>query len=156
MMLSCPIQFAGIDHVVIQVTDREQSLHFYTQILGMTVERIIEDLNIYQVRCGRNLIDLCILPPGKKLAEKEERGLNHFCLNLRGDMDAIVSYLKEYNVPVVFGPIELYGATGYGTSIYILDPDHHTIELKADYSQYPVKITAKEAMGGLTRPAAKT
>ena len=154
-MPSRPIEFDGIDHVVIRVTDRERTLHFYTQVLGMTVERVIEDMNMYQVRCGRNLIDICVLPQGKKLAEKEERGLDHFCLNIRGDLDAIVSYLKEHNVPVVFGPIELYGATGYGTSIYILDPDSHTIELKANYSQYPLKTTVKEAMAGTTRPVAK-
>ena len=156
MRPNCPIEFDGIDHVVIRVTDREQTLHFYTQILGMSVERIIEDMNMYQVRCGRSLIDICVLPQGKKLAEKEERGLDHFCLNIRGDLDAIVSYLKEHSVPVVFGPVELYGATGYGTSIYILDPDSHTIELKVNYSQYPLKTTAKGAMAGMTRPVAKT
>jgi hypothetical protein len=55
----------------------------------------------------------------------------------------------------VFGPLELYDATGFGTSMYVLDPDGHTIELKANYSQYPLRTTAKEAMAGLTRPAAK-
>jgi catechol 2,3-dioxygenase-like lactoylglutathione lyase family enzyme len=155
MLPDCPVQFDGIDHVVIRVTNRDRTLHFYTQILGMTIERVIEDMNMYQVRCGRNLIDICVLPPGKKLAEKEERGLDHFCLNIRGDLDAIVSYLKEHNVEIVFGPIELYGATGYGTSIYILDPDSHTIELKANYSQYPIKTTVKEAKAATTRPTAK-
>lgn len=51
------------------------------------------------------------------------------------DVDAILSYLKEHEVPIVFGPFELYGATGFGTSIYVLDPDMHTIELKANYSR---------------------
>jgi glyoxylase I family protein len=155
MMPECPVQFDGIDHVVIRVTDRDRTLHFYTQILGMAVERVIEDMNMYQVRCGRNLIDICVLAPGKKLAEKEERGLDHFCLNIHGDLDHIISYLKEHQVEIVFGPVELYGATGYGTSIYILDPDRHTIELKANYSQYPTRTTVKEAMAGSTRPAAK-
>jgi len=155
MTSSSLIQFDGIDHVVLQVSDRERALHFYTQILGLTVERVIEDLQIYQLRCGRNLIDLRVLPAGKNLAEKDARGIDHLCLMLHGDVDAILSYLKEHEVPVVFGPLELYGATGFGTSIYVLDPDGHTIELKASYSQYPLRTTAKEAMAGLTRPAAK-
>ena len=150
-----PIQFDGIDHVVLQVTDRERALHFYTQILGLTVERVIEDLQIYQLRCSRNLIDLRVLPQGKTLAAKEERGIDYLCLMLQGDVDAIVSYLKEHDVPIVFGPVELYGATGFGTSVYVLDPDGHTIELKANYSQYPMRTTAKEAMAGLTRPVVK-
>jgi len=41
MKLDCPVQFHGIDHVVLQVTDSERALHFYTQILGLTVERVI-------------------------------------------------------------------------------------------------------------------
>ena len=46
-----PIQFDGIDHVVLQVSDRERALHFYCEILGLTVERIIDDLQVYQLRC---------------------------------------------------------------------------------------------------------
>jgi len=63
--------------------------------------------------------------------------------------------LKEHDVPIVFGPVELYGATGFGTSMYVLDPDGHTLELKAAYAQYPMRTTAKEARAGLTRPTAK-
>src|SRR5258705_6135284 len=119
MKPDCPVQFHGIDHVVPQVTDSERALHFYTHILGLTVERVIEDLQIYQIRCGRNLIDLRVLPQGKTLAEKEERGIDHLCLMMQGDVDTIVTYLKEHNVQIVFGPVELYGATGVGTSMYI-------------------------------------
>ncbi len=146
-----PIRFEGLDHVVLRVTDRERSLDFYARVLGMKVERIVEDLNMYQLRCGRSILDLCVLPQGKKLAEKEERGMDHFCLVIDGDMDATVRYLKEQGVPVVFGPAELYGATGYGTSIYILDPDGHTIELKAPYCQYPLRTTTQEAMASMSR-----
>jgi len=150
-----PIQFDGIDHVVLQVSDRERALHFYCQILGLTVERVIEDLQIYQLRCGRNLIDLRVLPAGTNLAGRDTRGIDHVCLMMHGEVDAVLSYLRGHDVPIVFGPVELYGATGFGTSLYVLDPDGHTIELKADYSQYPLRTTAKEALAGLTRPAAK-
>jgi hypothetical protein len=74
---------------------------------------------------------------------------------MHGDVDAIRSYLKKHEVPIVFSPLELYGATGFGTSMYVLDPDGHTIELKANYSQYSLRTTAKEAIAGLTRPTAK-
>jgi glyoxylase I family protein len=155
MQLHCPMQFDGIDHVVLCVTDSDRSLRFYTQVLGLTVERVIEDLQIYQIRCGRNLIDLRVLPQGKTLAEKEERGIDHLCLMVQGDVDTIVAYLKEHNVPIMFGPVELYGATGFGTSMYVLDPDGHTLELKANYAQHPIRTTAKEARAGLSRPTAK-
>jgi len=150
------MQFDGIDHVVLYVTDSERALRFYTQVLGLTVERVIEDLQIYQIRCGRNLIDLRVLPQGKTLAEKEERGIDHLCLMMQGNVDTIATYLKDHNVSIVFGPVELYGATGFGTSMYVLDPDGHTLELKANHTQYPMRTTAKEAMAGLSRPTAKS
>jgi catechol 2,3-dioxygenase-like lactoylglutathione lyase family enzyme len=147
-----PIECRGIDHVVLRVTDIERSLHFYNEILGLPLERVIEDIGVYQLRCGPNLIDLSVLQEGKQLAEKDARGIDHLCLTVHGDVDTIVSFVKEQGIPITFGPVELYGATGYGTSIYVLDPDGHTLELKADYPQWAVRTTAAEAMGGMTRP----
>lgn len=147
-----PIQFRGIDHVVLCVTEIERSLHFYTEILGLSLERVIEDMRIYQIRCGDHLIDLSVLEAGKTLAEKDRRGIGHLCLSVDADVDAMLSHLKEHAVPITFGPVELYGATGYGTSVYVLDPDEHTLELKTRASQWAVRTTAAEAMGGLTRP----
>ena len=147
-----PIECRGIDHVVFRVTDIERSLKFYTEILGLSLERVIEDLQIYQLRCGKNIIDLFVLKEGETLAPKAERGVDHVCLNVHGDVDKMEAYLKDNDIPITFGPVELYGATGFGTSINVLDPDGHTLELKADYSQWAMQTTAAEAMGGMTRP----
>lgn len=147
-----PLEIDGIDHVVLQVTDVEKSLAFYVGVLGLSLERVIEDIGIYQVRCGRNLIDLVALPPGAVLAEKSQRGIDHLCLAVRGDMDRIVEHLKTNGVELGSAVRELYGATGFGTSVYVLDPDRHVIELKANYSQYPVRTTAADAMRTMTRP----
>ena len=119
------------------------------------MERIIEDIGIYQLRCGRNLIDLCTLPSGATLAQASQRGIDYFCLSIRGDMNEIVEYLAKNGVELASPLRELYGATGFGTSIYILDPDQYMIELKANYSQYPVKTSASQAMSSMTRPPAK-
>ncbi len=151
-MSTRPLEFDGIDHAVLQVTDIKRSLAFYVDVLGLSLERIIEDIGIYQLRCGRNLIDLCVLSSGASLAQRSQRGIDHLCLSIRGDMNKIVEYLTEHNVEMASPVRELYGATGFGTSIYILDPDQYTIELKANYSQYPVKVTAAQAMGSITRP----
>jgi glyoxylase I family protein len=154
-MSTRPLEFNGIDHAVLRVTDIKRSLGFYVDILGLCVERIIEDIGIYQLRCGRNLIDLCTLSPGAALAQASQRGIDHLCLSIRGDMNEIVEYLAKNGVELASPLRELYGATGFGTSIYILDPDQYMIELKANYSQYPVKTSASQAMGSMTRPPAK-
>ena len=152
MKANFPFEFDGIDHIVLRVTDRGRTLRFYGEVLGLHLERIIEDLNLFQMRCGRNIIDLIIMPAGKPPAAEEQRGLDHFCLNIRGDVDAIVGYLKEREVPITMGPMEVYGATGYGTSIYVLDPDGYTIELKLNYSQFPVKTSTNQVRATATRP----
>jgi len=151
-MNAYPFEFDGIDHIVLRVTDRERTLRFYGDILGLHIERIIEDLGLCQMRCGKNIIDLMVLSQDRPLAPEEERGLDHFCLNVRGDVDAIVEYLKKREVPITMGPMEVYGATGYGTSIYVLDPDGYTIELKANYSQFPVKTSVSQVRLTATRP----
>jgi glyoxylase I family protein len=152
MSTTRPLEFDGIDHAVLRVTDIKRSLDFYVGVLGLSLERIIEDIGIYQLRCGRNLIDLCVLPAGAALGQGMQRGIDHLCLMIRGDMNEVVEYLAKHKVETASPVRELYGATGFGTSIYILDPDQYMIELKANYSQYPVKVTAAQAMGSTTRP----
>lgn len=152
MPAPCPLVYHGLDHVVLKVADIARSLDFYTRVLGMALERIIEDAGIYQVRCGRHLIDLQELPAGIALAEPAARGIDHVCVLVRGDLGRVVDYLHAQQVTITFGPVELYGATGFGTSVYVRDPDGHTLELKSDRAQYPVRTSAKSATASLTRP----
>lgn len=150
-----PFRYHGLDHIVLRVTVIERTLHFYTEVLGMKLERIIDDVGIYQVRCGRNLIDLQVLPEGLALAAKPARGVDHVCVLIDGEMSDILDHLAAHDVPLEWGPVELYGATGFGTSVYVPDPDGHTIELKLDHAEFPLRSTAREAMGALTRPPPK-
>ncbi len=152
MSLTCPITYHGLDHVVLKVTDISRSLDFYTRILGMVLERVIEDAGIYQLRCGRHLLDLQVLPAGTVLATPATRGLDHVCFLLLGDLAPVETHLRAHDVTITFGPVELYGATGFGTSVYVLDPDGHSVELKSDRAQYPLRTTLATAMSALTRP----
>jgi len=152
MSPACPLDYHGLDHVVLKITEAARSLDFYTRVLGMALERIIEDAGIFQVRCGRHLIDLQLLPAGTALADHAARGIDHVCVLVRGDLQPIVDYLQAAGVTITFGPVELYGATGFGTSIYVRDPDGHTLELKSDRAQHPLRTTTSAAAASLTRP----
>jgi glyoxylase I family protein len=134
-----PAEFDGIDHVVLRVSDVGRALDFYVGILGFPLERILETIGLHQVRCGRNLIDLAPLAPGQALAPDPARGMEHLCLNIRGDIDAVIDALRKSNVQIDGGPMEVYGARGFGTSVYIRDPDGYQIELKFPYSRNPVR-----------------
>ena len=122
-----PLTIEGIDHVVLRVTDMTRSLDFYTRILGLPLERIVESLGLHQLRAGANLIDLV---PTTALGPEESRGLDHLCLTARGDLTSVQAMLAAENVPILRGPVEVYGARGFGTSLYIADPNGYTIELK--------------------------
>lgn len=150
-MSSNPIQIEGLDHLVLRVASIERSVAFFVGILGLHVERVIEGVNFCHIRCGRNMIDLLESAEEARPASGTAN-VDHFCLNVRGDIDEIHQYLKNNNVSIKAPPGETYGATGFGTSLYVLDPDGHVIELKANYAQYPVKSTVQEALNASTRP----
>ena len=125
-----PIRYRGLDHVVLKVTDMDRALAFYVDVLGMTLERTIEDYQIYQLRCGEHLLDLALLRAGEELPPRDARGTDHVCFLLEGEMDTLLAHLNSAEIAPEFGPQELYGATGFGLSVYIRDPDGHKIELK--------------------------
>ena len=133
-----PARFHGVDHLVLKVSDIERTVAFYESVLGLRVERIFNKIHLRQIRCGVNLIDLISLQPGETLPPPERRGIEHFCLSIEADMDALLESLRAMHVAVIRGPMEVYGARGFGSSVYIADPDGYEIELKVGYSINPV------------------
>ena len=124
-----------IDHLVLRVVNLEQMLSFYCNVLGCTVERRQEAIGLIQLRAGSSLIDLVPVDSqlgraGGRAPEAEGRNLDHFCLRVDPfDESAIRSHLDRHGTSA--GPTEKrYGAEGSGPSIYVLDPEGNTVELK--------------------------
>ncbi len=114
-----------IDHLVLTVRDVEASLGFYVDELGLTPERVEEwragDVFFPSVRIdASSIIDLFG-------GEPDGKNLDHFCLVVDGDVDAIAD---SGRFEVVDGPGERWGARGMGRSVYVLDPDGNTVELR--------------------------
>lgn len=129
------IKTLGLDHLVLRVADVERSIVWYKAVLGCTLERVLPSFGLYQLRAGRNLIDLVDVngPVGKQggaAAGAKRRNLDHFCVQLETfDERRIVSHLKRRGVEP--GKVERrYGALGHGPSMYLKDPDGNTVELK--------------------------
>jgi catechol 2,3-dioxygenase-like lactoylglutathione lyase family enzyme len=139
--MAIPATFLGIDHVVLRVTDIERTLAFYKDVLGLHVERIFDRIGLYQVRCGRNLIDLVAIKPTETLPPPAARGIEHLCLSVDADLDELIGHVEQKGCPAFMGPMEVYGARGFGTSIYIHDPDGYEIELKVGYARNPVHFS---------------
>ena len=124
-----------LDHLVLRVTDLAAMLRFYTEVIGCPVEKIQENLGLYQLRAGGSLIDL--VPVDGPLGQKggaapgiEGRNMDHFCLQVEPfDADSIIAHLRGHG----FDPAPVasrYGAKGQGPSIYVNDPEGNVLELK--------------------------
>lgn len=110
-------------------------MRFYCDVLGCTVARRRDDLGLIQLRAGSSLIDLVPVDgmlgrAGGRAPEAEGRNLDHFCLRVEPfDEPAIRRHLELHGVSA--GPTEQrFGAEGTGVSIYLLDPEGNTVELK--------------------------
>ncbi len=130
-----PIKIRTLDHLVLRVADLDRALAFYRDTIGCPIERRIDKIGLVQLRAGTSLIDLVPIDSelGRKLGAgpaEHGRNLDHFALELDGfDADAIKTYLSKHGVDV--GNVaDRYGAQGTGPSLYLLDPDGNTVELK--------------------------
>jgi len=125
-----------LDHLVLRARDCQALVDFYCEVLGMKVERTVESVGLVQLRAGASLIDIVdsngVL--GRRRGEPPDSNnganLDHFCLRIDPfDAEAIRSHLESHGVDT--GDVQtVYGAEGYGPSIYLDDPEGNTVELK--------------------------
>ena len=118
------IDILGLDHVVVRVTDIEESLRFYRDALGCKIERRLDELGLIQLRAGASLIDLVPVdsPLGKAgggppaAPDRGGRNMDHFALRLTAfDEPAIRAHLESFGVDA--GEVATrYGAEGNGPS----------------------------------------
>jgi glyoxylase I family protein len=125
------IDVAGLDHLVLRVADLDRAIKFYGEVLGCHVERRLEEPKLVQLRAGASMIDL--VPAGSAPPSVEAaagRNLDHFAVRIHTfDFPALAAHLRRHGVAV--GEVKRrYGAEGYGSSLYITDPDGNVVELK--------------------------
>lgn len=120
------MRITGLDHIVLNTADAERSLAWYTDVLGLSGERVDEwrrgEAPFPSVRIDEStIIDLF----------EQERGaenLDHFCLVMpAADWEQMVA---GGAIPVERGPSKVFGARGMGESVYTRDPDGNTVELR--------------------------
>jgi glyoxylase I family protein len=129
-----------LDHVVLRAHDVQRLCEFYCAVLGCTIEREL-DIGLLQLRAGDIIIDIVAAdseigraggpPPGPG------RNLDHFCLRVEPFEDALIrAHLADCGVSASKTQ-QLYGADGYGPSIYVTDPEGNTMELKGPPTRGP-------------------
>ena len=130
------IEVRKIDHLVLRTENVAEMVSFYEDVLGCRVERKLpEETGLIQLRAGDALIDIVAVdselgragggPPGRG-----GNNLDHFCLEVNcTDPAEIRDWLVAHGVECSDFETR-YGASGFGPSVYIQDPDGNIVELR--------------------------
>ncbi len=135
-MAPASFEVTDVDHVAIRVSDIDQALAFYHELLGLRVR----DRSAFE---AGELPFVAVVAGGRHLHlvptdEPFETATEHVCLLLRCDdtdtraaMDTLLEELRAAHVPVLEGePVERLGAYGRDWAAYVRDPDGRVVELK--------------------------
>jgi catechol 2,3-dioxygenase-like lactoylglutathione lyase family enzyme len=137
-MADTPITVTGLDHVVLRVRDLERSIGFYRDVLGLPIECLEEyragTRPFVSARVGGQLIDLVPDPNYDPAAGTRSGGFMHLCVRVAGALERdVLPRVRTRGVDLVEdAPAIRLGATGYGRSIYVRDPDGYVVELKEE------------------------
>jgi catechol 2,3-dioxygenase-like lactoylglutathione lyase family enzyme len=130
------MSISGLDHVALPVERSEEMIGFYGR-LGFVVPGIDEWRRskqlFFSARLGGQKINFHA-PSLWQSAAFDLRapaslpGCGDLCFVWEGGYDALRERLASAGAEIVAGPIELEGARGRGTSIYVRDPDANLLE----------------------------
>ena len=123
-----------IDHVVITVKDLKKTIDFYTNILGMKLEKFSSSLDNDQIRYavsfGSQKINIHEeKKPIKPNALNPSSGSMDICFISKNKINDWVHHLVKKGINIEIGPERKTGALGPILSIYIRDPDFNLIEI---------------------------
>ncbi|NXI79348.1 GLOD5 protein, partial [Rhipidura dahli] len=123
---SCFIQ--RLDHLVLTVRSIEDTVAFYSKVLGMEVVTFKGSRKA--LRFGQHKFNLH--EAGHEFEPKARRpvpGSADFCLITAAPLEKLLEHLEACGVPVEEGPVARTGAVGPITSIYFRDPDGNLVEV---------------------------
>lgn len=118
------MQIERIDHLNITVADIDRSIDFYERVLGMRTERMGEGRAALLFGQQKIHLDLA----GATAMAGEKRMPAHICFVTETSLAEVKTQLAEKRVTIrMEGPRA--GAIGTIQSVYIDDPDGHSIEI---------------------------
>ncbi|HXQ68317.1 MAG TPA: VOC family protein [Alphaproteobacteria bacterium] len=125
-----PFRIGKIGHVVLNVTDMERSVRFYTEVLGFSVSDIYPDDMVpggmVFMRCNADHHGIALVGSMKAAAENLE--LNHVAFEV-ATLDEVLrarNHLHKHNVKIDF---EGRRRAGVQIAVEFRDPDNHRLEI---------------------------
>ena len=116
-----------IDHLVLTVTDMDETCTFYQDVLGMEVVTVSPRKKA--LKFGSQRIDL--RPKGREFyatAHLTIPGTIDICFVVTESIEQVKNELAEKNIPIE-GMVQRSGASGKIHSVYFRDPDQNLIEV---------------------------
>ena len=119
-----------LDHLILNVNDRDASLDFYTRLLGLRYDGEDGPFTVVRVTPEFTLL----------LAPWGTSGGEHLAFAMaKPEFDAVFARLREAEIPYgdsfhavgnMAGPGDETGARGSGKAVYVFDPNQHLIEIR--------------------------
>jgi catechol 2,3-dioxygenase-like lactoylglutathione lyase family enzyme len=120
-----------IDHVVLTTRDLTSCLRFYTEILGMKLEKFQTPTETrIALKFGNQKIN--VHEWGREFAPRAHvaaPGTLDLCFISAVPLEKVMEKLKQENVRIIEGPVLKTGATSKIRSVYVRDPDLNLVEI---------------------------
>ena len=120
-----------IDHIVLTTRDLDACIRFYTEALGMKLEKFRTPTEErLALKFGQQKINLHVW--GKEFVPRAHvaaPGSLDLCFVSALPLSEVVEKLKGKGVAILEGPVKKTGALGPMNSVYVRDPDLNLVEI---------------------------
>ena len=129
------VKITEMDHIVLRNKDVEESLRFYTEVLGLQAERVDRwragEIRFPSARINADTIIDFFGSDQEPVGKEGTKNQDHFCMVIEPtDMEELKNKFVEMGVAIQAGPGKRWGSHGDGISLYIYDPDDNVVELR--------------------------
>ena len=120
-----------VDHIVLTTRDLEACIRFYTEVLGMQLERFRTPTEErLALKFGSQKINLHEW--GREFEPRAHvavPGSLDLCFIASVALEKVIEKLESFNIKILQGPVAKTGANGPIRSVYVRDPDLNLIEI---------------------------
>ena len=120
-----------IDHIVLTTRDKTACIRFYTEVLGMKLERFRTPTEErLALKFGQQKINLHEW--GREFTPRAHvavPGSLDLCFIAAVALEEVIARLQAMGVPILEGPVAKTGAVSKLRSVYVRDPDLNLVEI---------------------------